>query len=521
MPSVNQPLRLLLQDQLRLADARDQATIVAMSSGDNRIDVPTVGRAVSSAYEQLRNAAEYSEEHLLLQRAIKRFYRLNLFTARRAKQQLNVELISELVLAGYLQNNSISKQAVGQLDTILDSYLRAYEQLKTNSNKRERVAEWILACLSSDIEALLRSHNRRQALIAVAYQYFSEAIDRDYYKQSPDAAGYELSLYIAVHQALLKSDIDIVRADVRAMYGINPAETEQFLRINQQVDHYFACQLTTQLRRVVNRHGAPLRILKAMITSRTDLPELLNNQQSFMDAYRLQIAQEYVQVHNRLDTGLAKSVAFIFITKMLIGLAVEIPYDMITRGEVAWTPLMINLLFPPLYMVLLRLGINTPKPSNTQKLASLIQDMLFDDKVEMLVAPKARKIKPMRQIVYDILFSVPIAITIAILYALNFNIVQMIIFFVFFSTGSSLGFRLRAMVADLEVSHQSSGFFASIRDFLYLPFIVFGQWLSAEYRRFNIIGRMLDIIIELPLKTFFRLARQWMRFLDEQHEQLY
>jgi len=147
--------------------------------------------------------------------------------------------------------------------------------------------------------------------------------------------------------------------------------------------------------------------------------------------------------------------------------------------------------------------------------------MLYGGEVAMLVAPKARKIKPLRQIVYDLLFSVPIAITVAVLYWLNFNIVQMIIFFIFFSTASSLGFRLRAMVADLEVSHQSSGFFASVRDFLYLPFIVFGQWLSAEYRRFNIIGRMLDIIIELPLKTFFRLARQWMRFLDEQHEQLY
>jgi len=521
MPTLNQPLRLLLQDQLRLADAQDQTTIAAIHSGDKRIEVPTVGRTVSGAYEQLRNAAEYSEEHLLLQRAIKRFYRLNLFTTRRSKQQIHFELVSELVLAGYLQNNSISKQAVAQLDTILESYLHALEQLKTISAKGEHTTEWVLACLSSDIESLLRPHNRRQALISVAYQYFSSAIDREYYTDSSDAAGYELCLYIAVHQALLKSDIDIVRADVRAMYAIDPANTEQFLRINQQIDHYFACQLTTQLRRLAGRHAAPLRILKAMITNRSDLPELLNNQQAFMDAYRLQVAQEYVLVHNRLDTGLAKSVAFIFITKTLVGVAVEIPYDLLTRGQIAWAPLMINLLFPPFYMLLLRLGINTPKPSNTQKLSARIEDMLYSGEVEMLIIPKARKIKPMRQIIYDLLFSIPIAIVVAVLYWLHFNIVQMIIFFIFFSTASSLGFRLRSMVADLEVSHQSSGFFASIRDFLYLPFIIFGQWLSAEYRRFNIIGRMLDIIIELPLKTFFRLARQWMRFLDEQHEQLY
>lgn len=521
MPSVTQPLRLLLQDQLRLADARDQMAMEAVTGGDNHIEVPTVGRAVSSAYEQLRNAAEYSEEHLLLQRAIKRYYRLNIFTTRRDTKQLNHELITELVLAGYLQNNTIGKQVISQLDDILSSYLLAYEQLKNSSTKRERLAEWILACLSSDVEALLHPHNRRQALVAVAYQYFYRAIDRDFYARAADVPGYELCLFIAAHQSLLKSDIDIVRADVRAMYAISPTDTTRFLHINQQVDHYFACDLTTQLRRVVNRHAAPLRILKSMISGRTDLPDLLDSKQRFMDAYRLQIAQEYSQVHQRLNVGLAKSVAFIFITKMLVGVAIEIPYDMLTRGAIAWLPLMINLLFPPVYMVLLRLGISTPKPANTKKLTKLIEDILFGNEVEELVIPVARKIKPIRQIVYDLLFAVPIAISVAILYALEFNIVQMIIFFIFFSTASSLGFRLRALVADLEVSHHSSGFLASIRDFLYLPFIVFGQWLSAEYRRFNVIGRMLDVIIELPLKTFFRLARQWMRFLDEQHEQLY
>ncbi len=521
MSPSTQQLRILLQEQLRLADARDRAAVEAISSGDNFIDVPATGRTVSSAYEQLRNAADNAEEHLLLQRAIKRFYRLNIFTAKRDAKQLNMELISELVLAGYLQNNTVSKQAIERLDTILTSYLQALERLNAGVGKREHKTEWVLACLSSDIESLLRPHNRRQALTAVAYQYFSLAIDRNQFEHMPDTIGYELCLYIVAHQALLKSDIDIVRADVRVMYGIDPADTERFLQINQQVEHYFSCPLTTQLRRLVNRNGAPLRILKSMITSRPDLPELLGDRSGFMNAYRYQAEQEYMQVNKKLNTGLAKSVAFVFITKMIIGLAIEIPYDLLTRGVIAWTPLLINLLFPPVYMVLLRLGINMPKPANTDKLQLLIDDILYSGEVALLPAPGQKKIKSSAQVVYDLLFSIPVAITIAVLYALEFNIVQMIIFFVFFSTASSLGFRLRSMVTDLEVSHRSTGLFASLRDFLYLPFIVFGQWISAEYKRFNIVGRMLDIIIELPLKTFFRLARQWMRFLDEQHEQLY
>ena len=43
-----------------------------------KVHVAGVGGTISTAYEQLRNAAEYTEEHLLLQRTIRRFYKRNL-----------------------------------------------------------------------------------------------------------------------------------------------------------------------------------------------------------------------------------------------------------------------------------------------------------------------------------------------------------------------------------------------------------------------------------------------------------
>ncbi len=522
MPSITQDLRHLLAEQLRLADEQDRAITQMVSHGEGLIDVPTVGKTVSSAYEQLRNAAEYSEEHLLLQRAIKRFYRLNVFTARRSTKQLNLELVSELVLAGYLANGSVTKQAVTYLDELLGAYLAAHESLTAAMGKHhEKATEWVLACLSSEVEGLLKPHHRRQALVAVAYQHFLRSLDKTRLEGMPDYEGYELCLYIAVQQALLKSDTDNVRADVRAMYAVLPSATERFRALNEQTDHYYSSPLTARLRRIVNRDAAPLRILKGMIMSRPDLPELLSNKQTFLGAFEQQVALENANMQKRLDTGLAKSVAFLVITKTVVGIAIEIPFDLHFHGKIAWLPLIINLLFPPVYMALLRLGITMPRPSNTQKLMEAIENMLYTTEPHLTVIPKVKKLTPLSQIIYNLLFSIPVALTVALLYALHFNIVQMVIFFIFFSTASSLGFRLRSMVAELEVSRQGSGLIASVRDYLYLPFIVIGQRISTEYRRLNIIGRLLDIIIELPLKTFFRLARQWMRFLDEQHEQLY
>jgi len=97
--------------------------------------------------------------------------------------------------------------------------------------------------------------------------------------------------------------------------------------------------------------------------------------------------------------------------------------------------------------------------------------------------------------------------------------VQAVIFFVFLSTASFLGFRLSTMVRELEVL-SSTNTLSAIRDFFYLPFILVGQWLSSKYARINAVAFVLDIAIELPLKTVLRLIRQWARFINEKHDQL-
>src|SRR6266540_3042251 len=86
----------LLRQQLETAKAHDEHIRVQNTSGQ-LIQVPGTGKAISTAYEQLRNAAEYTEEHLLLQRAIKRFYKRNVsFFGKHSLKNIGEELIVEL-----------------------------------------------------------------------------------------------------------------------------------------------------------------------------------------------------------------------------------------------------------------------------------------------------------------------------------------------------------------------------------------------------------------------------------------
>src|SRR5664279_4083989 len=72
------------------------------------INVAGVGRVVSAAYEQLRNAAEYAQEHLLIQNALRRFFirSLSFHNHTHTDKSVAEELIVELTQSGYIKNNT-------------------------------------------------------------------------------------------------------------------------------------------------------------------------------------------------------------------------------------------------------------------------------------------------------------------------------------------------------------------------------------------------------------------------------
>ena len=73
---------------------------------------------------------------------------------------------------------------------------------------------------------------------------------------------------------------------------------------------------------------------------------------------------------------------------------------------------------------------------------------------------------------------------------------------------------------ELEIVRSQTNGVTMLRDFIYLPFVVIGQWMSDKYSKLNIVTMILDVIIEMPLKTILRLLRQWNAFIDERKDDL-
>jgi hypothetical protein len=498
-------------DALSRATTQNDALATAQN-GVQKIHVTGAGRTLTFAYEQLRNAAEYTEEHVLLQHAIRRFYK-RIFLSRDSKVigSSGEELIIELTLAGYLKNESVATTTADRIDELAAQYFAAH-------GKRAKEA-WTLNVLAVEVEQLLSADLKRDVFIQFAYDYFLQTIDKEKLFSKP-VSDFEIALFVAVHRALLKSDPATIRTALLRRYQQTPGSSA-YEHTNQMIDRVLDSSTTDKVYRLVNRRGAPLRILWRLVDEQENALNLLSSREQFLSAYESQIESEYSRINSRINKGIIKSVIFLIITKVLIGVSIEVPYDYAISGMILWEPLAINLLFPPIYMILLRFTLRLPGGANTRALTDTIDGLLYGENRSVALSYRGKKGFGLAfNVMYAIFFILVFGSVAWALITFGFSVLHLLIFFVFLSTASFLGFRLSRQIRELEVVEGQQDGVSIVRDFLYIPFVVVGRWMSEKYARVNLVAMVLDMVIELPLKTILHLIRQWGMFITSKKDDL-
>ncbi len=521
--SAMQPLPLS-NDGLQLVHNLQTTAMEPDVATSELVHIAGVATSLYAAYERLRNAAEYTEQHLLLRAAIERFLRRSILM-HGSTARLGHELVVELTQAGYLKNDTVSTQTIIKID----EFIAQYNQLATTITASHRISpdkarRWTLQVLSVCIEKLLVPHPKIDAFIDFAYKHYLYAIDRKYFPDVADEA-FENALYCAVHRILIKSDIATIRFYMMAKTNQQDNTTLNFVALCKTVDKLFQSPLTNKLSRLIDRHGAPLRILREVTTAEVYPAHLIDNRSSLLAKVRAVAEDQYELVHRKLVKGVIRAIIFIFITKMLIGLAVEIPYDLMIIGTIAWLPLLINLFFPVLYMATAGWSIGKPAPQNTEAIAGYIDRILYQSEKPPLQYKIERRVTSSNlrssfNIVYALTFVISFGLVMWILQQLKFSVVHIIIFFIFFSAVSFLRFRLIQTARELELMDNRQSLISAIGDFFYTPFIRLGMWLSDQYKQINVISVLLDYAIELPLKSSLRLLRQWVSFMRDKREEI-
>lgn len=488
------------------------------------INVAGVGSLVSVAYEQLRNAAEYAQEHLLIQNAIRRFFvrSISLHNHAAVNKSIAEELIIELTQSGYIKNNTQPAEIVDKLFKVIDGHYENYWRLKASGIDERIARDWTLDLLSLESEDMLVENKVQTIILQFAFHHYRSILNKKMFESASFGnEDFEVCLYVAVHRSLFKSGLATVRFDMQKLYKTSSANINEYADFHKKIDETFSSEGTNKITLYINKYGAPLRILRSMILDDDKANESLVDSNRFGRTYLDQIKLEYKKAGRKLNKGLIKSIIFLIITKTLVGLAIEVPYDLAITGVVMIVPLVINLLTPIVYLAILRLGFKLPGSTNAKAMQLYADEMLYGDQNQTSLYPamKTKKYPIGFSIAYVLMFLIVFAFVANMLMMLGFNIINGLIFFIFLATASFLGFRLSRIVRELELVSVKQGALSTIRELLFTPFTFLGKWISDKYQKINIVALVLDTLIELPLKTTLRLIRQWTGFLSDKTDQ--
>lgn len=491
------------------------------------VHVADIGATFYFAYEQLRNVAEYREHHLLLRSAIERYLRRYVHLDH--LEPFAIDMVIELTQAGYVPNDSVSLTTTTAIDELFEHLAGlAADITHTKQADNAEAAHWIFQYASVRIEALINPDHRTAAVMQFAYEHYLTSIDKSATVGTDlDDRHYRIALFCAIQHAIFKSDLATIRYHCLAtsLGDIQQQSTGQFVALNLLIDDLSQASVTARLTRLINRYGAPMRIIRELVFDGFDASETLANRSATISKIKLLCAAEYERAHAQLNQRIIKTILFVLITKTVIGIGIEVPYDLAVYGHIGLQPLLINILFPPLYMALLSARITMPGSQNTEVVASFVDRILYEGAgAPIEYRPRKRRLSSSLGVLFNVVYALgfigSIALMMFLLHLLGFNAISGVIFFLFFSAVSFLGLRLRRLSHELQLLDEHKDVLQAVIDFLSSPFVAIGRWLSDKYAKANIITLILDLAIEMPFKSFIRLSRQWIRFLRDKQDEL-
>ena len=488
----------------------------------------TVGK-FSFLYERIRNSVEYKDEHLIRKAAIQRILKRQLILESNP-HVIAERLIRELIAARYLPNATLPESIIDQVGRLVQKYMAVS---KINAGG-ERHAEWLRGIISVEIEESLVDATQEKALVTFLYERLADRIKLR--GATLDDTERRLQVYVACYRSLVKADDDMLgfkllraylpewlRADdwVSQPRPIAERLVAVHLRIRSRLRH----PLAQRFLRVVKPWAVSLALLKdVLLEAKGEAGKVLDTP----DLLQLKLSQKaeerYADAKAKLRRGVVRAMIYLFITKMLIALVVEVPVERWWYGHVGIFALFVNLLFPPLTMLLVGILIKVPGQDNTNRLRTGVMELLSGNPI----AEREIRVPAVRRGLTGFLFGVAYAATFLLsfgliamlLNALNFTWVSSILFMFFLCVVSFFGFRLRLTAREVVVVEGKQSLFSVFVDFLSLPILRAGQWLSTSISRLNVFLFVFDFIFEAPFKLFLTVLEEWFAFMKEKKDEL-
>jgi len=514
---------------------RPAATATAYGRDVEYIKIEDTIAGLSFAYEKIRNAIDANDEHVLRRAAIERIIKRKVLVENK-KEHVGRSLIIELIRGRYLEKDTISVKKAEELDRMLAKYLLLAE---ANGEKRGLSARhphlhWLLNVASFEMERALVSPVRDDALAEAMYQTVRHRID--FVRSSFTEQEQDIQVLLALYRALFKADHALLRWQLFVRYYpdwkiVTPAQVSSLgiplTLIHDTIEGHITHPLGFDLQRKLHRPAVYFTILRHILLRKPERnAQLLHDQQFLNDEVRSVCAERYKDAQVVLRRSARRAIIYIFVTKILLALALEIPYDYYLYGEIKMTALGINTLFHPLLMFFIAVFIQLPNEKNTTIIQKGVMRIVHGQALDVMRFKKA----PTRSVfsifgaifygLYSLLFVLSFGVLVVALRYFDFSLLGGVFFLFFLSLVSFFGLRIRQSAKRLVVVERSGNFLTFLFDALTLPIVRAGRWLSVNFARVNIFIFIFDFIIEAPFKMLVELLEELFSFIREKKEEV-
>lgn len=500
----------------------------ALPPEEARIAVHDAVSRISVLYEKLRNAVEYREEHLLRKGAILRVLRRQL-VLESDPVMIAHRLIRELIAARYLPNETLPESLIEEAANVV----RKYQAIERVGVGGERQMKWLQGIVASELEEVLAEPVIEKALITFLYQRLSQSIF--VHGERIDEMERRLQIYVCIYRSFMKADQEQAAYKyLRALAPLwmKPEEwlerphefADELLGVQERIEGILKSRLTQKFMRAVRPWVVSLWMLRDAIESEKEQQVLLESREDTHAAIAYTIEKREKEARGKIARGTVRAIIYLFVTKVIFALAIEVPLELYLYKEFEMFALAVNIALPPAIMFFVGLFIRKPGSANRKRILEHVDVLLMSG------SPAPQQLRPVRErggfaslffgFMYLIMFSISFGFIGFVLFQLHFTPVAIAVFFFFLSLVSFFGYRLRGTSREIVVVRPKERLITAVGDFLALPILRVGRWLSSSVSRINIFAFVLDVIFEAPLKLFLNAMEETLLFIREKKDEL-
>jgi hypothetical protein len=515
-------------DSLLSRNLRAPERLKAVDS-EPTIAVHRITNKAAVLYEKLRYLVDYKDENTIRRSAIERILRRAIVIENR--DDVGTLLLRELVSAGYLPNETVPEREAITLSAFVDAYRAAFPKLgqKITFTETEKI---LLSLMASEIEAYLYPSLVNDA---VAETFFQTAKERVRCVGTIAAEDLDMQLYVAARRALLREDDESVAYALWCRtIGATPGTLDSAKAVAVSAD---VPAIIVKIRSSLRHRIGPLLlskikndaicftvILELMKLSPADPKAFFQDPQVLKDQAEAFLAAKYKVENGRVMQSSLRAVAYIFCTKILIALALEVPYDLFIAKAFDYTPLAINVVFHPFLLFLITRNIKLLGEDNTKLVTSRIGAIVYGGEAKSIPVKYQASMGGLDLffgLLYGFMFLVSFGAIVYVLALLHFNPVGILLFLLFLALVSYFGLRIRYNAQRWRFNVAEDRILLLVWSFLTLPVIRAGRWLTEKFSTVNIFVFVLDVIIEAPFKLALKLADLFILFLKDKKEETY